>query len=488
MDFLVKWYALRVPVCLVLMMLNFLGCGNGGSSSVETSNDAQTLELSLGQPSNIRATSTAERIRLEWDGIANATHYRVYWAEQIPVLPQASNQQVLTEQFNIAEGLKPGQPYYFVIVAENETMVGPASAVQVAALQLTKPGSALALDCLDGEAYLYWEAVPEATHYQLYWSYSADLAQWRDHGGIDVQSPFQHQERQSAERYYYYIVALKDELESDPVPALTKSYCLGQSIQDSYPDNRLGPEMIVIPALTYRMGDDTSFGGLTLGEGSSDELPVHMVAFQHAFAIGKYEVTFDEYDQYLAAIARASGVGENEEAYDWQWGREKRPVIEVSWDDISGYLVWLNTQFDLTGKPDHYRLPSEAEWEYAARAGSQTKYSWGDDLGVNQAHCEACNSAFDQTQTTQVGAFVANAWGTHDMHGNVNEWLADCRNINYTDAPIDGSAWLTGACAHHMSRGGSWVDGPRNLRSADRASHSRSYRNNTLGFRLAKTL
>jgi len=488
MDSLVKWYALILPVCAIFVTLTIFGCDKGSSSSAETPNDVQTSELSLGQPSNVRATSTAERIQLVWDGVVNASHYRVYWAEQSPVLALASNQKVFTEQFEISQGLKVGQSYHFVIVAENETMTGPASAVHVVALQLTKPSSVLALDCLDGDAHLYWEAVSGVTGYQLYWSFSSELAQWRDHGGIEVQSPFQHQDRQSSERYYYYIVALKDELASDPVPALTKNHCLGQSIQDSYPDNRLGPEMIVIPALSYRMGDDTSFGGLTLGEGSSDELPVHQVTFQQAFAIGKYEVTFHEYDQYLTAIGKVTGTSESEEAYDWQWGREERPVIGISWDDISDYLDWLNMQFDLTGKPGRYRLPTEAEWEYVARAGSRTKYPWGDEIGVSQAHCEACDSDLDTSKTAPVGAYPANAWGLHDMHGNINEWLADCKNANYTDAPLDGRAWLTGACTHHMVRGGSWVDGARNLRSANRTSHARSYRNNTLGFRLAKTL
>ncbi len=487
-NYLVKWCALIMPVCAALVTLTILGCDKGGSSSVETSNDTHSSVFSLAQPNNIRATSTTERIRLVWDRVANASRYRVYWAEQSPVLAQASNQEVLTEQFEIAQGLKLGQAYYFVIVAENETMAGPVSAVQVVALQLAQPSSAFVLDCLDGDAYLYWTAVFEATSYQLYWSFSSALDQWRDYGGIEMQSPFQHQDRQSSERYYYYIVALKDELLSDPVPVLPKNHCLGQLIQDSHPDNRLGPEMIVIPALSYRMGDDTSFGGLTLGEGSSDELPVHQVMFQQAFAMGKYEVTFYEYDQYLTAIGKVTATGENEEAYDWQWGREDRPAIGISWDDISDYLAWLNVQFDLTGKPGRYRLPSEAEWEYAARAGSQTKYPWGEDIGVNQAQCKTCNSDLDPSKTAQVGEFLANAWGLHDMHGNVNEWLIDCKNTNYTDAPIDGSAWLTGACTHHMARGGSWKDGSRNLRSADRSSYSRGYRNNTVGFRLAKTL
>ena len=158
---------------------------------------------------------------------------------------------------------------------------------------------------------------------------------------------------------------------------------------------------------------------------------------------------------------------------DEGWGRGTRPVINVSWENAQAYVSWLSSQ---TGQ--NYRLLSEAEWEYVARAGSQTAYSWGSDIGSNRANCEGCGSRWDDDRTAPVGSFQANAFGVHDMHGNVWERVEDCWNDNYRRAPSDGSAWLRGNCNRRVSRGGSWDSLPRPLRSA--------YRNwNTIGRRWA---
>ena len=133
------------------------------------------------------------------------------------------------------------------------------------------------------------------------------------------------------------------------------------------------------------------------------------------------------------------------------WGRGLRPVRNVSWYDAMAYTEWL---WEQTG--DRYRLPTEAEWEYAARAGSTTAYSWGDSIGRNRANCDGCASLWDGERTALVGTFKANGWGLYDMHGNVWEWVQDCWNDNYEGAPTDGTAWLSGDCDRRVLRGGSW--------------------------------
>ena len=182
-----------------------------------------------------------------------------------------------------------------------------------------------------------------------------------------------------------------------------------------------------------------------------------MVNISQRIAMGRYEVTFADYDRFAEATNRTK-------PGDSGWGRGSRPVIKVSQEDAKAYATWLSAQ---TGKT--YRLPSEAEWEYAARAGTSTRYSWGNEIGVNRANCDGCGSAWDDEQTAPVGSFAANAFGLFDMHGNVKEWVADCRHHNYEGAPTDGSAWTNG-CSSTLAvvRGGSWGDAPRSLRSAGR--------------------
>lgn len=231
------------------------------------------------------------------------------------------------------------------------------------------------------------------------------------------------------------------------------------------------PEMVVIPAGSFRMG---CVSGKYCGE---DEKPVHEVKID-SFAMSKYEVTFEEYDAFTDATGR-------ERADDEDWGRGRRPVINVSWRDAVAYTHWLSDQ---TGET--YRLPSEAEWEYAARAGTETMYSWGDNIGYNRANCEVCGSRWDDEKTALVGSFEANRWGLYDMHGNVWEWVRDCWNENYEGAPTDGSAWMFGDCNRHVFRGGSWYDKPRGLRSASRATflfQDATGRTNFLGFRVVRS-
>ena len=230
------------------------------------------------------------------------------------------------------------------------------------------------------------------------------------------------------------------------------------------------PELVVVPAGRFRMG---CMSGLDCWSGVR---PVHEVQVS-SFALGVYEVTFEEYERF----ARATG---RDRPNDRGWGRGGRPVINVSWEDAQAYAAWLS---DETG--EDYRLPSESEWEYAARAGSATRYSWGQDIGRNRANCNGCGSRWDNDGTSPVGSFAGNGWGLHDMHGNVWEWVEDCWHENYAGAPRDGSAWTSGgSCGRRVLRGGSWVVDPVYLRSAYRLWFDAGARLDGVGFRVSRTL
>jgi formylglycine-generating enzyme required for sulfatase activity len=163
----------------------------------------------------------------------------------------------------------------------------------------------------------------------------------------------------------------------------------------------------------------------------------------------------------------------------WFEQTDHHPVVGVSWEDAKAYVEWLGRE---TGQP--YRLPSEAEWEYACRAGTTTRYSWGDDPPTP----EHANFGRNKGGTTAVGSYPPNPWGLYDMDGNVLEWVEDCWNESYSGAPRDGSAWTSGDCSLGVVRGGSWLDLPGLLRSAFRGRNVRLFRNNNLGFRVARAL
>ncbi len=224
------------------------------------------------------------------------------------------------------------------------------------------------------------------------------------------------------------------------------------------------PQMIEIKSGCFKMGANDS-------ESNEDERPIHDVCVS-TFNIGVYEITYSQYDTYVDAqlIERVDDRG---------LGRGDRPITDVSWDDIQKYISWLNLS---TGKS--YRLPTEAEWEFVARAGSTTKYSWGDEVGVGNANCSSCESSFDEA--ARVGSFESNAWGVYDMHGNVWEWVEDKWHVNYYGAPSDGRAWIDGSKEQRVQRGGSWNFDAKSARSASRnwvlSDNGFSY----TGFRLAR--
>jgi formylglycine-generating enzyme required for sulfatase activity len=229
------------------------------------------------------------------------------------------------------------------------------------------------------------------------------------------------------------------------------------------------PVMVMVPAGTFSMGSPGDEA-----DRRSDEGPQHHVAIAEPLAVSKYEVTFDQWDACVAAAAcpRAKDT----------WGRGTMPAINVSWDDAKVYVAWLSR---LTGKD--YRLLTEAEWEYAARAGASTRYPWGDAPGIGKANCNGCASAFVM-QAAPVGSFRPNAFGLHDMEGNVWEWVEDVWHDSYDGAPADGAAWLAGDATFRIVRGGSWHNETELLRAAVRDKRHRKVQFDTLGFRVARTI
>jgi formylglycine-generating enzyme required for sulfatase activity len=242
--------------------------------------------------------------------------------------------------------------------------------------------------------------------------------------------------------------------------------------RDKLKDGSQGPEMVVVPAGTFKMGD-------IQGTGGDDEKPVHTVSIAKSFAIGRYPITFDEYDRFASATNRSL-------PNDQGWDRDRQPAINVSWDDAVEYAKWLSEQ---TGKP--YRLPTEAEWEYAARAGTETNYWWGNEMKSGMANCNEGDTRWGGTQTSPVGSFQPNPFGLYDTAGNVWEWVEDCLHVNYKGAPTDGSAWLEangGNCSFRMMRGGSWSNSRVLLRASSRLWFSAGNHLDPFGFRLARDL
>jgi formylglycine-generating enzyme required for sulfatase activity len=230
--------------------------------------------------------------------------------------------------------------------------------------------------------------------------------------------------------------------------------------------------MIVIPAGDFIMGSPETDKGRNRDEG-----PQHKVSIAKPFAVSRFDVTFDEWDACAAHGDCEPRIG------DQGWGRGRRPAIQVSWDDAQRYVEWL---YGLTGRP--YRLLTEAEWEYAARAGTMMVYPWGDEIGKGNANCRGCGSEWDGHQTSPVGSFKPNAFGLYDVAGNVWQWVQDCYHYNYDGAPGDGSAWTDGDCGRRVIRGGSWSDSLGNLRSANRDWVPSDTQFRGLGFRVGRTL
>ncbi|MBV1695304.1 MAG: SUMF1/EgtB/PvdO family nonheme iron enzyme [Hyphomicrobiales bacterium] len=266
----------------------------------------------------------------------------------------------------------------------------------------------------------------------------------------------------------------------DPAAGVTPGS--GQSFKDRLADGSDCPdcpEMVVVPAGSFMMGSPNSEQGR-----SSDEGPLRRVTIAKPFAVGKFEVTFAEWD----ACVSEGGCKHKPET---SWGRGRQPVMRVSWDDIAKeYLPWLSKK---TGKT--YRLLTEAEWEYAARAGTTTPFSFGQTISIAEANYNgnytygSGRKGVYREKTIEVGSLnKPNAWGLHDMHGNVWEWVQDCYANTYNGAPTDGRAANDSAGCSRVLRGGSWGYDPLLLRSANRSGNRPVNRNSGIGFRLARTL
>lgn len=274
----------------------------------------------------------------------------------------------------------------------------------------------------------------------------------------------------------------------DAIPGLPESAC---------------PEMVTMPPGRFRMGAPVGEKG-----SKDDERPQHDVQIGYAFALGKYAVTVNEFAAFVAETSYDTGAS----AYVWndlnEWldtpGKGWRdpgfaqagshPVCCVNWRDAKAYVAWLNRKLGSEDRAETYRLPSEAEWEYACRAGTETSFSFGTTISMTQANYGNFLHASDskgewRQKTTPVGSFPANPFGLHDMHGNVREWCEDMWHANYVGAPSDGSVWIGGGgSSFPILRGGAWRSDPDSLRSAHRAHNESTLRSNGIGFRLARNL
>ena len=265
------------------------------------------------------------------------------------------------------------------------------------------------------------------------------------------------------------------------------------------------PEMVVVGAGEFMMGSPSSEEGRWDAEG-----PRRRVTISAPFAVGVHEVTRGQFGRFVSATSRAMGNScwtyeggelENRSGRGWRapgFGQsDDHPVVCVIWDDAQAYVRWLSGE---TGKS--YRLLSESEWEYVVRTGTVSSRYWGNDPSDACRYANVADRTIKEytdwpwaihecrdgyVHTAPVGSFAANAWGLHDVHGNVLEWMEDCWNDGYAGAPDDGRAWTSGECGRRVVRGGSWGDKPLSVRSANRGRGDTGYRIFNTGFRVART-
>ena len=285
------------------------------------------------------------------------------------------------------------------------------------------------------------------------------------------------------------------------IELLIRKWPAGKALRDC-PDC---PEMVAYPAGSFMMGSPADAKG-----GNADEGPPRRVTIARPFAVGKYEVTKSEYEAFVSESGRsASGNCNLHDSFSRKWKpgenvtwrspgfeqSESDPVVCVSWDDAKAYVKWLSQKTN-----QEYRLPSEAEWEYAARVGPKAKRnplteyfaaSWGEDkiLDTNyRTNCYGCISFWGGERTAPVGSFQAIRFGLYDVRGNAREWVEDCWNPSHAGAPLNGNARMSGECSHRVVRGGSWYDEPKFLRDANRERNPAGNRDNIIGFRVVRTL
>jgi formylglycine-generating enzyme required for sulfatase activity len=263
------------------------------------------------------------------------------------------------------------------------------------------------------------------------------------------------------------------------------------------------PLMVGIPGGRFAMGSPANEPGRFDAEG-----PQHYVSVR-AFALGKFDVTTEEFLLFLKQTGyqprpcnpilseswRSPGNGLAYSPYDVT--PRRWPAVCLDWKDAETYVAWLNAKVRserprLRGRAGPYRLPSEAEWEYAARAGTSSARWWGPAIGRNNANCNGCGSTWDYRELSDVDSFAGNPFGLYGMLGNAWQWTADCWHPSYLGAPSDGGAWTSNDCTKHVIRGGSWDNVPEFIRSAARSGSTRDggeYDYSSLaGFRVARNL
>ena len=257
--------------------------------------------------------------------------------------------------------------------------------------------------------------------------------------------------------------------EAKPEPLVQQQYVdRADAFTDRLRIGGRGPQMIPIPAGKFRMGNAS---GLI----SPDEAPRHAVNVP-AFAMSVYEITYAEYDVFAGATGRKKPDSSG-------WDRKTHPVTDVSWDDALAYTRWLSKQ---TGKK--YRLPSEAEWEYAARAGTRGSFGWGTSKGSGNAHCFDCGSDLSTNKPAKVGSYKPNPFGLYDTAGNLYEWVHDCYHRNYQGAPDDGSVWEGGDCSVRVVRGGAYRSPASSMRVENREKFPSGKGQYNVGIRIVREL
>ena len=252
----------------------------------------------------------------------------------------------------------------------------------------------------------------------------------------------------------------------DPEVVETAPVVKGESFTDKMKSGGTAPTMIWVAGGRFAMGNRDSGAEF-------NERPLHTVEVE-PFAMSQYEITIAQFSKFTRSTGRKTPNTGDLSAAD-------HPVFFVSWNDALAYTKWLSVQ---TGK--NYRLPTEAEWEFAARAGSLTAYWWGRRLGSNNAHCFACDTGLDPRRPTKIGRFEPNAFGLFDMAGNIEEWVYDCYNKNYAGAPTDGSVYEGGDCSVRGVRGGAYSSGPKALRSSSRSKFRFDAGNDSIGIRTVR--